>query len=84
MAKRQEWIERGGLADFDKGWRKQTGRGAGVKIEQMSADRNAEVLLALEFEGSVRKVGEREACRRLIRFGEPAFVGRAAWFCHGE
>jgi len=56
-----------------------------VKVEEMSADRDAEVLLSLKLEGSVRKVGERELCRRLIRFGEPAFVGRAAaWFCHGK
>ncbi len=43
MAERKEWIEDRSLTDFDQGWGEQAGRGAGVEVEEVSADGDAEV-----------------------------------------
>ena len=83
MAERQKRIEDRSLAGFDKGWRKQAGRGAGVEVEEVSADGDAEMLLAFVVEGSVGQVGEGEVCGGFIGFREPALVGRGVWFGHG-
>ena len=48
MAERHERIEDGGLAGFDEGWGEQAGGGAGVEVEEVSADGDAEMLLAFE------------------------------------
>jgi len=57
MAEREQRIEDRGLAGFDQGWGEQAGGGAGVKVEQVGADGDAEMLLAFVIEGSVRQVG---------------------------
>ena len=57
MAERQERIERRGLAGGDQSWRHQTGGSAGVEVEKMGADGDAEMLLAFELEGSVGQMG---------------------------
>jgi hypothetical protein len=46
-----------------------------MEVEQMSANRDAEVLLTFELEGSIGKVCEGEVGGGLIRFREPALVG---------
>ena len=83
MAERQEWIEDRSLTGFDQGWGEQAGGGAGVEVEEVSADGDAEMLLAFVFEGSVRQVREREVCGGLVGFREPAFGGRGGSFSHG-
>ena len=75
MAEGQERIEDRSLTGFDQGWGEQAGGGAGVEVEEVSADGDAEMLLAFVFEGSVGQVGEREVCCGFIGFGEPAFSG---------
>ena len=57
--------------------------GAGVEIEEVGADGDAEMLLAFEFEGSVGQVGEGEVGGGFVGFGEPALMGRGGSFCHG-
>jgi hypothetical protein len=84
MAERQERIESGSLADGGQGRGKEVRRSTGVEVEEVSANGNAEVLLAFQFEGSVGKMGEGEVCRGLIRFGKPAWMGLGGSFCHGE
>ena len=88
MAERHQGIEDWSLTGFDEGWRKQAGRGTGVKIEQVNADGDAEMLPAFVFEGSVRQVREWKICGGLVGFWEPAligrdFIGRGGSFCHG-
>jgi hypothetical protein len=82
MAERQEWIEDRSLTGFDQGGGKQAGRGAGVEVEEVSADSEAEMLLAFVFEGSVRQVREWEVCGGLVGFRKPALMGRGSSFCH--
>jgi hypothetical protein len=84
MAERHERIEGWGLRGFDQSWRKQIGCGAGVEVEEVSADCDTEMLLAFVFEGSIGEVHEGEVCRGLIRFGEPALVRIRGSFGHGE
>ena len=68
MAERHKRIEDGSLAGFDQGWGEQAGRGAGVEVEEVSADGDAEMLLAFVIEGSVGQVGEWEICGGFIGF----------------
>jgi hypothetical protein len=58
MAKGHDWIEDRSLTGFDQGRRKEAGRGAGVEVEQVSADGDAEMLLAFVFEGAIGQVCE--------------------------
>ena len=72
VAEGHERVEGGGLAGFDEGRRKQAGLGAGVKVEEMSSDGDAEMLLALQLDGSVWQMSEREVSGGAICFEEPA------------
>ena len=83
MAERQEWIEDRSLTGFDQGWGKQPGLGAGVEVEEVSADGDAEMLPAFVFEGSIRQVRDGEVCCGLVGFREPALMGRGGSFGHG-
>ena len=83
MAERQKRIEYWSLAGFDQGWGEQAGLGAGVEVEEVSADGDAEMLLAFVFEGSVGQVRKGEVCGGLVGFREPALIGRGVSFCHG-
>ncbi len=88
MAERQKRIEDRSLAGFDEGWGKQAGGGAGVEVEEVSANGDAEMLLAFVFEGSVGQVRKGEVCCGLVGFREPAFIGqgfrgRGGSFGHG-
>jgi hypothetical protein len=83
MAERQKWIEDRSLAGFDQSWWKQAGRGAGMEVEEVSADGDAEMLLAFVFEGSVGEMCEGEICCGFVGLWEPAFVGRGVSFGHG-
>ena len=56
MAEGHERVEDGGLASFNEGRRKQARCGAGVEVEEVGADGDAEVLLAFVLEGSVEHV----------------------------
>ena len=49
----------------------------------MGSDGDAEMLLALELEGSVGEVREGKVCRGFIGFGEPALVRIRCTFRHG-
>ena len=49
----------------------------------MSADGDTEMLLACVFEGSVGQMRQGKIGGRLIRFGEPALVGRGGSIGHG-
>jgi hypothetical protein len=68
MAERQKRIEYRSLTGFDQSWREQAGCGAGVQVEQVNPDGDAEVLLAFVFEGSVGQVREGEVCGGFIGF----------------
>ena len=46
-----------------------------MEIEEMSADGDAEMLLAFELEGSVGEVGKGEVGGRIVGGGEPALMG---------
>jgi hypothetical protein len=83
MAEREEWIENRSLTGFDQCWGEEAGVGAGVEVEEVSADGDAEMLLAFVIEGSVGQVGEGEVCGGFIGFREPALVGGGVWFGHG-
>ncbi len=65
MAERQERIEDRGLTGFDQGWGEQAGGGAGVEVEEVGADGDAEMLLAFVIEGSVGQVREWKVCCRV-------------------
>ena len=66
-----------------QGWGEQIGCGAGVEVEQMSADGDAEVLLAFELEGSVGEMGQgKVGVGRWLRGA--SFGGRDGWLGHGE
>jgi hypothetical protein len=82
MAQRHDWIEDRSLRGFDQGSREKTGCGAGVEVEKVSADGDAEMLLALVFEGSIGQVREREVRCGFVGFREPALLGRGGSFCH--
>jgi hypothetical protein len=82
VAEREEWIEDGSLAGFDQGWGEQPGGGAGVEVEEVSADTDAEMLLAFVFEGSVGQVREGKVCCGLVGLREPACRGGGGSFCH--
>ena len=84
MAERQQRIERGGLAGGDESWGKQAGGSAGVEVEEMCSDGDAEMLLAFEFESSVGEIGQGKVGGGLIRFGEPALVRIRGSFGHAE
>ena len=80
MAERHEGIQDWSLTDFDQGWGEQAGRCACVEIEQVSADCDAEMLLTLVFECSVRQVGEWEVCCGLLASGSQLWwAKRFAW-----
>ena len=83
MAERQEWIEDRSLTDFDQGGGEEAGLGAGVEVEEVSADGDAEMLPAFVFEGSIRQVRDGEVCCGLVGFREPALVRCGGSFCHG-
>jgi hypothetical protein len=83
MAEGHEWIEDRSLTGFDQGWGEQAGRGAGVEVEEVSADGDTEMLLAFVIEGSVGQVCEGKVCGRFIGFREPALMGRGVSFGHG-
>ena len=83
MAERHQWIEDRSLTGFDQGWREQAGRSAGVEVEEVSSDGDAEMLLAFIIEGPVGQVGEGEIGGGFIGFREPALVGRGVSFGHG-
>jgi hypothetical protein len=84
MAERHDWIEDRSLTGFNQGRREEAGHSAGVEVEEMSADGDAEVLLAFVFEGSVGQVREGEVCGGFIGFREPAFVRISGSFGHGK
>jgi hypothetical protein len=83
MAERQERIEDRSLTGFDQSWREQAGLGAGVEVEEVSADGDAQMLLTFVFEGSVRQVREWEICGGLVGFREPALMRCGGSFGHG-
>jgi hypothetical protein len=83
MAEQQERIEDWSLTGFDEGWGEQAGLGAGVEVEEVGADGDAEMLLAFVVEGSVRQVREWEVCDGFVGFREPALMGRGGSFGHG-
>jgi hypothetical protein len=68
MAEGHDWIEDRSLTGFDQRRRKEAGRGAGVEVEQVRADGDAEVLLAFVFERAVGQVREGEVCGGFIGF----------------
>jgi hypothetical protein len=68
MAKGHDWIEDRSLTGFDQGRREEAGRGAGVEVQEVSADGNAEMLLAFVFERAVRQVCEGEVCGGFVGF----------------
>ena len=68
MAEGHEWIEDWRLTGFDQCGGKQAGGGTGVEVEEVSADGDAEMLLAFVFEGSVGQVREGEVCGGFIGF----------------
>jgi hypothetical protein len=68
MAKGHDWIEDRSLTGFHQGRRKEAGRGAGVEVQQVSADGDAEMLLAFVFESSVGQVCEGEVCGGFVGF----------------
>jgi hypothetical protein len=53
-----------------------------VKVEEMSADGDAETLAAFMLKGTVGEMGEGEVGGRIVGFREPAVRGRGGWFCH--
>ncbi len=73
MAEGQDWIEDRSLTGLDQGRRKQSGRGAGVEVEQVRADGDAEVLLAFVFERAVGQVCKGEVCGGFIGFRRASF-----------
>ena len=74
-AERHEGIQDRGLAG-GSGLGEEVRLRAGVEVEEVGADGDAEMLLVFDFEGSVRQVGEWEVGGGIVGFGEPASVGR--------
>ncbi len=82
MAERHERIEDRSLAGFNEGGRKQAGSGAGMEVEEMGSDGDAEMLLAFVFEGSVGEMGRGKSAAGLLASGSQ-LCGTSGWFCHG-
>ncbi len=53
-----------------------------MKIEEMRADGDAEVLPIADGEGAVGEMREGEVCGGFIGFGEPAAMRREGLLCH--
>jgi hypothetical protein len=83
MAERHQQIEGGGLTGVDESWGQQAGCSTGVEVEEMTANGDAEMLLAFVFEGSEGQVRQGKIGSRLIRFGEPALGRRGGSIGHG-
>jgi hypothetical protein len=82
-AESHERVEDGSLTDGgETGW-DEAGVGAGVEIEQVGADGDAEVLLAFALKGAVGEVGQGEAVCRIIGCGEPTLMGGGSSLGHG-
>ena len=47
-----------------------------MKVKEMGADGDAEMLLAFNKEGAVREMSEGKVGSGVVCFGEPAFCGR--------
>ena len=75
MTERHERIEDWCLAGFDQGRRKQARSCAGGEVKEMNSNRDAEMLIAFVFEGSVGQMSKREISAGQIGFVEPALVG---------
>jgi hypothetical protein len=84
MAERHERVERWSLTGFDQSRGQQVGHGAGMEVEEMNADSDAQVLLTFKLEGPEWQMREGEIGGGLIGFGKPASSGRGGSFCHGE
>ena len=83
MALRHERVEGWGLAGLGQGWREKAGSSAGVEVEEVGADGDAEMLLVFGGEGSVGEMGEGEVGGGVVGVWEPALGGCDALFCHG-
>jgi hypothetical protein len=84
MTERHQRIENRGLTGFDKRRWKEPCGSTSMKVEEMGADGDAEVLLTFMLEGSIRKMGEWEVGRGLIRFRKPAWSSQGISFYHGQ
>ena len=69
MAEGQKWIQDWGLTGFDEACGEQAGLGAGMEVEEVSADCDAEMLLAFVIEGSVGEVCKGEVCFGFVGVG---------------
>ena len=78
-----EWVEDGSLAGGGEAGRQEAGFGAGVEVEQVGSDSYAEARLTVEFEGSVREMGQGEICCGNVCGGQPALMGYLRLLSHG-
>ena len=69
MPERQKWVEDRSLTGFDERCWKEAGRGAGMEVEEVSADGDAEMMLAFVIEGSVGEMCEGEVCCGFVGVG---------------
>ena len=81
---RHQQIERWGLAGSGQGWREQTGGSAGVEVEEVRADGDAEVLLIFYCEGAVGEMSQGKVSGGVVCVGEPALRGVSSRVDHGE
>jgi len=81
-AEGHQGVEHRGLAGSLEGGREKIGFGAGVEVEEVGSDGNAEVLPVFDLEGSVGEVGEGEVGRRVVRAREPASRHGDGRLCH--
>jgi len=82
-AEGHQGVEHRGLAGGLEGGREEIGFGAGMEVEEMGSDRNAEVLPVFNLKGSVGEMGEGEVGGGIVGAGEPASRYGDKWFRHG-